>query len=209
MNFGAIEYYEILRFDTATYNDPDHIPIDLGLDSEFRDYLQRDNSDSSKNNGTGEDLYSLVGDHLLIHDDQNACDEDSGGYAPIGAGGEGSPTTSFTDGLVSWSPVCDSNSSLTRCAANQEAMHQFISESENDPYTGSDDDEHSLGKVIDNGSSAPVTPLLAYHWDDSEVGAGDCPSETSFPSTHTVSPTECTKKAIRDTADAEVPENLQ
>lgn len=206
ISYGSADYYEIRRFKTETYNPPDSVNPTSGTEFEFKDYLQN-------NNGTNEDLYTRVGVHELIHTDQNACDEDSDGYAPAGAGGEGSGSSAFVDPLVSWSPVCDYNDGLTKNAAIQECLHQFIDIDMDDPYTGSDDDQHSLGKVTEFNNEGYTTPLLTYHWDEpkSEVGEGDCPSDTEdrYAHGHFQTPTPCTKKAIRDTADAAIDDSIQ
>lgn len=220
VNYGAIDYYEVLRFKTESYENPDHVDGEEGTESTFRDYLQGSNSDPDHNNGTGENLYSRVGVHHLAHTGQNACDEDSEGYAPAGANAEGQSDSAFVDPLLSWAPICNYNDSLTKNAAVQEPLHQFIKDSEDTPYTGVEDDEHSLGKVTLFNSTGYVTPMLTYHWDDpkpgegkdgqSEVGEGECPSDTEnrYASSHFQTPTACTKKAVRDTADADVNSSL-
>ncbi len=204
---GAIDYYEILRFRTEDYTSPDYIDGESGTstEEEFRNYLQ-------SNNGTGEDLYTRVGVHHLLHTGQNACDEDSENYAPSGANAEanGDGNSAFNEPLISWSPACDSNDSLTRAAAVQEPLHQCITSDHDDPYVGgSTGDQHSLGKV---NSSYDATPMITYHWDDSGVtGAGDCLSDVDpgAASGHTVYPTSCSRYAVRDTADAHVDSNLK
>lgn len=215
VSYSAIDYYEILRFKTETYENPDHIDGEGGSTtvSNFKDYLRN-------GNGTGKDLYTRVGVHHLAHTGQNACDEDSEDYAPAGANAEAQSDSAFVDSLVSWAPICDYNDSLTKNAAVQEPLHQFIKDSEDTPYTGQEDDEHSLGKVTEFNGTGYVTPMLTYHWDDpkpgegtdgeSEVGEGDCPSDTEnrYASSHFQSPTVCTKKAVRDTADADVNSGL-
>lgn len=218
VSFGAIDYYEVLRFksEESDKNPPDGIDPAAGstTESEFKEYLRgnADSSDDYKNNGTGDNLYSQVGVHQLIHTNQNACDEDSEGYAPAGANAEGRSKSAFSQGLVAWSPVCDYNTTLTKNAAAQECLHEFINPSHDDTWTGQHDDQHSLGKVIEYNSTGIVTPLLTYHWDDSKdtVGEGACPSDTNdrYASDHTPNPTECTKKAVRKTADEEIDSNL-
>lgn len=209
VSFGSIDYYEILRFKTGIYNPPDNIDPTGNTDYEFKEYLKSENNESDQNNnGTGENLYSQNGVHQLIHDNQNACDEDSEGYAPAGANAEGRTTSAFSQGLVAWSPVCNYNDGLTKNAAAQECLHEFINPSHDDQWTGQDDDQHSLGKVISFNTSDIVTPLLTYHWDDSksEVGEGACPStnDNRYASSHTQNPTECTKKAVKETAAKEL-----
>lgn len=208
LNFGAIDYYEVLRFKTENNNDPSGVPIGVYDDtaSGFKDYLQN-------NNGTGDNLYSRGGVHHLIHTDQNACDEDSEGYAPAGANAEAVHQTAFTNGLMAWSPACDANDSLTMCAAAQETLHEFTGHDENSPYVGEEEDEHSLGRVIDVYGTGHATPMIAYHWDDYDaVKQGQCPSsfpDDRFASDHIVNPTECTKKTVRDTADNEIDDNIR
>lgn len=207
ISYGSADYYEILRFKTEYYNSPDHVNGQDGeTESNFRDYLQN-------GNGTGEDLYTRVGVHQLFHTGQNACDEDSGGYAPAGANAEGTSSSAFVEPLMAWSPVCNYDDGLTKNAAVQECLHEFIKYNKDDPYTGSNDDQHSLGKVTYFNYTGYVTPLLTYHWDDdkSQVGEGNCPSDTEdrYASEHFQTPTDCTKKAIRDTADAAIDDQLQ
>jgi hypothetical protein len=216
VSFGAIDYYEVLRFKTedSGKNPPDGIDPVGSTESEFKEYLRgnADDNDPYKNNGTDDNLYSQVGVHELIHTNQNACDEDSEGYAPAGANAEGRSESAFSQGLVAWSPVCNYNDSLTKNAAVQEALHEFINPSHDDTWTGTHDDQHSLGKVIEFNSTGIVTPLLTYHWDDSKdkVGEGECPSDTDhrYTSDHTPYPTDCTKRAIRKTANEEIDDGV-
>lgn len=212
LNADSFDYYEILRFkiEETTLYAPDFVDPDEGTttESQFKDYLRGDTDGGSIENGTGQNLYSQTGVHHLVHDNQNACDEDSGGYAPAGANGEGRSQSAFSQGLVSWAPVCDNNTSLTEAAAVQEPLHMLINPSHDDQWTGSDDDQHSLGKVISYNTSDIVTPMLTYHWDDSksEVGEGDCPStyDNRYASSHTPIPTTCSEKAAKNTADTEL-----
>lgn len=208
VDFGAIDYYEVLRFRIEDYNPPDGIDPTDGTEAEFKEYL--DDDGESPDNGTGEDLYTEVGVHQLIHSNQNACDENSEGYAPAGANAEGTgdKQTAFTDGLVAWSPVCSSNDGLTRNAAIQECLHMFIGDAWDDTWTGQYDDQHSLGEVVLFNSTGYVTPMLTYHWDDDDIGDGDCPPDMWFASSHIQGPTECTMKAIRKSADEEIPPQL-
>jgi hypothetical protein len=209
ISFGAIDYYEVLRFKSEENNYPNGVRVgddSSPTESDFKDFLRYEN-------GTGDDLYTRGGTHQLIHADQNACDEASEGYAPAGANAEGKSQTAFTKPLVAWSPVCDFDESLTECAAVQEALHTFIDHDENDPYTGDNDDEHSLGRVIEVYGTGYATPLIAYHWDDQfdTVGKGECPSDdpdNRYASDHVNTPTDCTKKAIRDTADKELDDSI-
>ncbi|MFB6177621.1 MAG: hypothetical protein ABEI99_10835 [Halobaculum sp.] len=198
LQYGSIDVYNIRKFDIDSYNAPDsYVTLESGeITSTFRDYLEN-------HNGTGDNLYAQVGDHLLVHTDTTACDEDSGGYAPFGAGGEGDAETAFTKGLISFTPVC-SDTSHTQGSAVQEVAHQFIENEIISDLTGKYDDEHSLGKLVDRNGIGTVTPLLMYHWDDDDVGEGDCPNENVLPESHTNLPTLCTKKAVEQTADAEL-----
>lgn len=209
VNFAAIDYYEILRFKIDDYTPPDSIyASSSSVESEFIDYLEGDGDPA---NGTGDNLYSLTGVHQLIHGEQNACDEDSGGYAPYGAGGQRTTDkqTAFTEGLAAWSPVCDYNHGLTKNAAIQECLHMFLADAWDDPWTGSEDDQHSLGTVNKSYYNSFVTPLLTYHWDDEDqIGDGECPPDQWYAADHQKSPTDCTKKAMRKTADKEIPSNL-
>jgi hypothetical protein len=216
VSFGAVDYYEILRFKAENYNYPEWGDIDGytydEIEDNFRDYLDdtTSNSDSDvPNNGTGDNLYDQVGVHQLIHGGYTGCDETANGYAPVGAGAEHWGDSAFLEGRVAWSPVC-SDSGLTRNAAIQECTHMFCHPDYDDTWTGEIDyteDQHTLGKV---NSSYDVTPMLTYHWDDNITYRGDCPSYSSDPtaSGHEQSMTYCTKAAIRKTADELIPDNL-
>lgn len=219
LTFGHIDYYEVLRFKTGTYNPPDGIdPSSDFVEDEFKDYLKStaDSSDPYSNNGTQENLYSIIGSHQLIHDDQNPCDETGGGaeIAPDGVAAEpvGDYESTFTQGLAAWSPVCSSNDSLTKNAAIQECLHTFIAPAYDDQWTGSDDDQHSLGMTEAVDLEDLVTPMLTYHWDESKstVGEGSCPStfDDRTATGHQTSLTECTRKALGNAADNELPEGI-
>lgn len=212
LNFGAIDYYEVLRFKINDYRAPDQIdPTASSVESDFKTYLKGKSvcdtcscpgGEPEYYNGTCDNLLSLSGVHQMVHDDQTACDETGGDYAPAGVSAEGTgPSESaFGTGLVAWSPVCSSNDSLTWNASIQECLHLFIAHEDDNTWTGGDDDQHSLGKVnITSTSVDPlVTPMLTYHWDD-DISEGDCPSDTDTPGDHQKALTECTKKAVRET----------
>lgn len=219
LNHGSIEYYEILRFKAENYNYPKWGDIDndsySDIENKFKDYLDDTSSsyDNVPNNGTGEDLYSQVGVHQLIHGGSTGCDETAGGYAPNGAGAETWGNTAFVEGRVAWSPVC-SNDGLTKNAAIQESLHMFCAPDCDDTWTGSidgDEDQHTLGKVDSYNGVYKTTPMLTYHWDDNITDRGSCPSYSTDPSAsgHRQSSTYCTKEAIKETADTYVPSNLE
>lgn len=208
LNANAIDYYEILRFKVEDYNPPNSVDPTGSTRTQFKEYL--DDDTESPDNGTGENLYPRAGVHQLIHSNQNACDEDSEGYAPAGASGEGSgdKVTAFTEGLVSWSPVCDNDDGLTENAAIQEALHQFIGDAWDNTWTGQYDDQHSLGTVHEFNLQGYVTPMLTYHWDDRddpdlEIGDGDCPPDMWVASGYDQGLTSCTDAAIEKTASEE------
>lgn len=211
LNFGAIEYYEILRFKVGQYRSPYQIDPTGNVQADFKTYLNGrsvcedctcSGEDPEYYNGTCDDLLSLTGVHQLIHDDSTACDETAGDPAPAGVSAEGTGAweSAFETGLVAWSPFCSSNSGLTRNAAIQECLHLFIPREADDQWAEPDDEQHSLGKVhFTSNDIAPLaTPMVTYHWDDN-VDGGECPSESDTPGGHDQSLTECTKKAVRKT----------
>lgn len=205
LSWEAIDYYEVLRFRVEDYKPPDTVDPTNGNETvnDFKEYL--DDNGTSPDNGTGENLYSQIGVHQLIHSNQNACDEDSEGYAPAGANAEGSDpeVTAFTTGLVAWSPVCSNSTGLTRNAAIQEALHQFIGKAYDDGWTGTEDDQHSLGTVREPNQIGYVTPLLTYHWDD-DIGDGSCPPDKWTASGYDQELTSCTKSAVKESADQDL-----
>lgn len=138
---------------------------------EFRDWLRN-------KNGTGDDIYGLTGVHQLVHLQAGgaACEDDAGGYAPNGAGGERhGGGNAFTTGMIAWSPYC-LNTDLMRAAAIQEAVHACYEWENSDPYVR----EHSLGTI---DSNADCSPMLAYHWDNDNNEDPDfrCPREINSP----------------------------
>lgn len=208
----AFDYYEIFRFRTESPGlyAPDSVDLSdrSNTVSEFEDYLRGNTDNGELQNGTGQNLYSQTGVHHLVHHDQNACDETSGGYAPLGAGGESRSLSAFSQGLMSWAPVCDNNDGLTENAAVQEPLHMLINPNHDDQWTGFNDDQHSLGKIISYNTSHLVTPMLTYHWDDdkSSVGEGTCPStnDTRYANGYSVIPTSCSEDATAETVDQEL-----
>lgn len=198
--YGSVDYYAVYRYRIGhpSYAAPgDRIDWEDAAGS-FRAFLREDAAPA-------EDLYGYRGVHQLVHGGPTGCDEDAGGYAPAGAGAEYSQTTAFGGGVVAWSPVC-ADRGLTRNAAIQEAVHCLLHYDEyDDDLTGSGDDEHTLGRVVDR----ETTPLMTYHWDDDvdEFG-GRCPSEDDRADGHTQRLTACTKTAVAQTAEAKADKRL-
>ncbi len=194
----------------------------VAIDGQFREYLRSTKTvdqvdcvhpefnDTKTWNGTGDDLYSIYGVHLLIHD--NGC---STGMASAESSiiddsdFDDSETCAeaehaFDTGLIAWSPGSCNDTGQAKNSAIQEPLHQFILALQKDvkPMLGDDDgdsedgldffDEHSLGIV--NGSGE-VSPMLTYH--DSEFfNAGSCKSDQDLASAYTQSLTNCTKNAV-------------
>lgn len=220
LNYGAIDYYAIYRWDYAHseteypyWGDIDNCTMD-GIWQNFKSFVKNegdtDYCGTVSKNGTGDNNYNHVGVHQLIHSGYTGCDETAGDYAPAGAGAERHGETAFNEGRVAWSPVC-SNTSLTEAAAAQETLHMFM----HPTYDGtsdcdSDPRQHSLGTLnyYRDFDYDVCTPMLTYHWDDfddpkhNEDPYCPCPVDReSAAESHTLDLTSCTKHAVWNTAD--------
>lgn len=220
LNYGAIDYYAIYRWDWGHsdtkypyWGDMDNCGM-TDIQRNFKSFLQNagDPGDTCGYvglNGTGDNNYNHVGVHQLIHSGYTGCNE-TYGYAPAGAGAEKIGDTAFKEGRVAWSPVC-SDDHLSEGAAIQETTHCFINPTEDETTScHSGDDyprEHSLGTIHYYSSIdwAECTPMLTYHWDDFDTKYEDpycpCPVDReTTPDTHIRSLTSCTKQSVKNTA---------
>ncbi|MEZ3145371.1 hypothetical protein [Halobaculum sp. MBLA0143] len=202
---GAINYYKIYRFHADDYYYP-CVSTDGDIGGAFREFLDGSASPGCPNpNGTGDDLFSVIGAHTLVHNGECKTEEVSGGAGDdCGSSTEGS---AFSTGRMCWtSATCSTQSSKVKAGAVQEPLHQFIMWTHPDVKSRLYDhdgggidhiDEHSLGRI---NSAYEVTPMLAYHeleFDPSETCNG---SASDYGDTYTASLSECTKKAVEDIA---------
>lgn len=199
-DFGGIDYCKLSRF-----NHEDHNYVNSDESTyvgDFNDFLE----DGSKyGNGSDEDnLKGRKGVHLFIH--SYGCDVNNASAESH----DSQCGTGFSTGLSAWSGVnCDA-SDIEGASAIQESLHCFIHwgnetvyDLTNTPSSEEGDHlrEHALG-MIKEQSSDNITPLLAYHEYEYD-GIGECKNTTDrTPYKWSTELTNCTKKAIKATADA-------
>lgn len=201
LNHGSISEYEIVRFksDKTLLNYP-CIEWDGStnhLVDDFKKFLKSTVTGPSScplmNNGTGDDLYSLEGAHALVHD--FGCDADTNnanGFS--GSDTCDGNTSAFVRGRIVWyDATC---TELSKNAAIQESLHPFIMENHPDvtPMLNSNDDEHSLGQIMNFDGIEGVTPLLTFH--QGEQNGGDCSTSKDTSIHYAQTLTSCTKDAV-------------
>lgn len=200
LNHGSISEYEIVRFrsDKTGLNYPciDWQDSTQVLIDDFKKFLKSTVTGPSScplmNNGTGDDLYSLEGVHALVHD--FGCNNDTNGSNAMDNTCDGN-TTPFTRGRMSWfDATC---TELSKNAAIQESLHPFIMENHPDvtPMLNSNDDEHSLGQIMNFDGTEGVTPLLTFH--QGEQNGGDCSTSKDTSIHYAQTLTSCTKDAVK------------
>lgn len=197
----------------------------------FKTWLK--NEEPAIQNGAT-DLTDFRGNHHLIHGGMWSNSGDScyyhggsGGYAPSGA--QGGSAGAYVSSELSWSPICFWNRGLTKGAAIQEVLHGFIDIELAEEWLGTNSsywmeksgpedaqdsahthlDEHTLGNVYDNGSEITTTPMMEFHWDDTnyKVTPGDCDQDNQHKyydengnyipvTSHDPNITQCTLNAV-------------
>lgn len=210
---NACTYFQVARFhsEKSGYNYPE-VSKD-NIETEFQEFLQ---NEEDSENGTGSDLYSTRGCHLLVHD--------FGCNTSLASGEAGTDKCEWDNGGAAWSRGCMAWTSATcsrdydnlqaRNSAIQEALHYFIRGCEDSIESAYDLEgcdthcvgaEHALGKITE-GNLAPdekATPLLTYH-EDENANCGKCKSSESWDNNYmayTDQLTSCTKDAIADTGN--------
>lgn len=200
LQHNEINYYEIVRFKAEDHNFS-NIDFDgqdaFEIESDVNNYLKNEN-------GTGDDLLTLRGGHVVFHEDD--CVVDNAAYG-TGDGGDcdtsgGSKTSAFSQGRIAWSPLTCAEK--TGASAVQEPFHNFIMHNHpnvedqlEDIYGSSHNrfEEHALGSVKKLNGTNRVTPLLTYH-DHQFDSANTCSSDADTSVKHTPIPTDCTRQAM-------------
>jgi hypothetical protein len=191
LNYGSTGKYVLYKYTKSDF--PGLTQSEIGSGA-FRDWL-----DASDGNGntTGENLLKYKGAHLLVHDYGCTKNLAGGEYAD-----DCSAPDAFQTGVPAWTSIgCSPD--LQDNSAIQECIHMFIrykqdkvTDLTNDPNENTYR-EHRLGKVR---IGYDATPMLTYHSDESDlVHHGDCRTNYS-QSSYTQVLTECTKKAVKFTA---------
>jgi hypothetical protein len=206
---NSVSYYDIQRFHAEDYQYP-NVNTSDSIWLQFEDYLRGNNDDGSETNGTGDDLKSLRGCHVLIHSDgcstslasgEGGADDcrESHNTEPFKDDDGGS---AFSRGVMAWNsvPKACADAEKGRNSAIQEWVHQFIRAQDDDVQglmcdadsDGSKEDyeEHTLGKI---NSYYDATPMLTYHVNEH---AGCCEPETYHDGNYTQDFTSCTKDAV-------------
>ena len=202
LNDDSISYYAIERFEVEEYSYP---KVDTSsrntIASEFEDFLKN-------SNGTGSNLKSWRGSHVLVHGDSCSVDTAGGEYNDEcdDEDGSGSYPSAFSRGTMAWTGLC-SDTGLRKNSSIQETLHQFIRAYQTDVHDALGDgdgdgdidhyDEHTLGYV---GSDDDVTPMLTYHGDEFDP-AGRCIGSSDSPTGYDQRLTTCTVNAVGYTAD--------
>lgn len=200
LNHGAIDYYEIDKFEPCSEGDgTKRYPVEADVSSmyDFRQFL-KDNDAYS--NGCNEDLTYYQGSHLMVWDKDECSTSTANASGYTGCG-----STAFTTGLGAFTPTTGCSDAKIKASAIQEALHNFINWEDQDVrckvdcnLTSKDTNyEHALGEV--DSDNNVVTPLLTYHV--SEVGNVGLCSENGRNYGHTTTLTPCTKDAVQITAN--------
>lgn len=196
LNYGAINYYAIKRFhaDDLDYYYP-CVDTEGNIGGQLEGYLtgNTDEACSPYPNGTGDDLLSLTGAHLLVHN--NDC---TTGYVSAGSGDK-CDQSAFGNGRLCWTSAACTDNTKTKAGAIQEPLHQFIMNEQsqvNDLLQENEDgekDEHSLGRVNDNENMTPMLAFHAYNFSRSNTCNG---STMDIGYNYSSDLTSCTKQAV-------------
>jgi hypothetical protein len=203
LNYGAINYYEVLRFHAEDYYYP-CIDSNGDISGQLSEYLKgtADKSCSPYPNGTGDDLLTIRGAHLLVHN--NDC---TTSYVSATAGNQCSDSA-FNKGRMCWTSATCTDDSKVKAGAIQEPLHQFIMYKQSQVYDLLQDDEsgdgidhkdeHSLGRVDSNYN---ITPMLAFHGSEFSKDHTCNDSAYDLGANHVSTLTSCTKKAVKYIAE--------
>jgi len=212
---GGVDGYRVVRFDAnkSSYNFFDH--DSNGYENNFDDYLKNEPDEYDDFNGNGAtNLRNYRGVHLLVHGHSGTrCSIENAGAEGHDSGG----STAFNTSVAAWTPIGCSSYKLERASAIQETLHCYINYDLPGVYdlvnatTDSEKSdhlrEHALGKVKDR-DAYNVTPLLAYHEYNDSSGesrhyrrVGECQGTGRTPYRFTTGLTDCTKEAVKLTAD--------
>lgn len=201
-NAQSITYYEIRHFlaDDSAYNYPRIDTTDQDkIGDKFLSWLK----DGSAN-GTGSNLYSIKGCHLLVHGD--VCNTETASADASDNRSDACGETAFSVGRAAWTGTC-SDWGLRKNSAIQESLHLFINDDLQDirkmmcdgDGDGDTDsyDSHTLGERRDLGGVFYVTPMLTYHsgLHDNFNVCGSC-KDGSQKDGYTQSLTTCTEDAV-------------
>jgi hypothetical protein len=209
-NDSSVSYYDIQRFHAEDYQYP-YVDTSSGIWKPFEDYLRGGNDDGDEKNGTGDDLKTLRGCHVLIHSDgcstslasgEGGADDCGESHITPEPSRDDDGGSAFSRGVMAWNsvPTACADAEKGRNSVIQEPLHQFI-RAQNSDVQGlmcdadgdgdtEDYEEHTLGKI---DSYYDVTPMLTYHVNEH---AGCCGPETHHDGNYTQDLTSCTKQAV-------------